>query len=294
MEKKTESGKVRKKSKKEKNIRIVVSLVLSFILALCITAIIVLTAFKMSFFNASSVIGEFNKTNYYYSVWDSVYEKACNTIRPSGLPEEVLDGVFDKNVVYMESKNYIEAQIKQQDYTVNTTVIENKIKDNISSYIKKNNIETTKETDRGISDITGEIIKDYESALKFPFAAQYVKYMNMYNKVFAPLCAVLVILCIIICFVLVSMQHWAHRGIRYISYALLSSGIMGFLAPAVIRISGAYERLNVTPLRLYNLVVAVIESNLNMLMYLSCAAFVLFGLSLGAINTLKQRASHKR
>lgn len=294
MEKKTEAGRDRRKSKKVKNIRTAVSLVFSFVLALCFTAIIVLTAFKTSFFNASSVIGEFNKTNYYYSVRDSVYEKACNTIRPSGLPEEVLDGVFDKNVVYMESKNYIEAQIKQQDYTVNTTAIENKIKDNIEAYIKKNNIETTSETDQGISDITGEIVNDYETSLKFPFAAQYVKYMNMYNKIYTPLCAVLVILCIIICFILISMQHWAHRGIRYISYALLTSGIMGFVAPAVIRISGAYERLNVTPLRLYNLVVAVIESNLNMLMYLSCAVFVLFGLSLGLINTLKQRASHKR
>lgn len=268
----------------------VISYILSFILSLCITGLLLLVGVKAGVFNSSVFISQLNKTNYYYELSDTLYENAADLLRPTGLPEEVLAGVIDEDKMYIDAKNSIEAAFQGRDYTADTSYIAEAFKSNINNYIEKNNLESNSETEEGISKLTEQITDEYNSLIEFPFVEYYIEYQSAYNGIFLYGIGIMAVLILIICIALVAMQHWAHRGVRYISYGVLASAIMTGALPLYIKVSGAYKAANISPRYLYNLLVAVIEQDINVFLYLAAGAAVIFAMCLGIIHGLKNRA----
>lgn len=277
-------------SHKKRQIKKIISYVLSFILSLCIAALLFLVGIKIGVFNSSIITSQLNKTNYYSELSDTMYDNAADLLRPTGLPEEVLEGVIDDNRMYIDAKNSIEAAFRGKEYTADTSYLEDAFKTNIQNYIEENNLEANEETEEGLQTLTAQIVEEYNSLIEFPFVDYYIKYQAMYNKIFVYGIIIMLILILIICVALISMQHWAHRGVRYISYGVLAAAIMVCVAPLCIKISGVYKGLNISPRNMYNLLVAVIDQDINVFLYLAAFAGVIFGMCMGIIHMLKNRA----
>lgn len=276
--------------RRKRRIRRLVSLILSFLLALCITSFLVLVGCKVGVFNTSVLLSQLNKTNYYENISNAIRENVGDIVRPTGLPESVLEGVIDDDRVYLDAKATIEASLENKKYQVDMTYLEQTFTKNIDAYIRRENKLSNASTQAGLKKLLNEIKEEYIRLLDFPFIKYFVKYQAMYEKIFLPAAAGLLVVIIILCFVLIKMQRWAHRGIRYISYATLASAIMTGILPLIIQLSGAYKRINISPKYLYNLLMGVISSDLAVFLYLSLGCIFAFAGEMAAIKILKERA----
>ena len=279
-----------KRHHRKRLIKKIISYILSFILSLCITALLFLLGIKAGVFNSSVITGQLNKTNYYAELSDTLYENIADALMPTGLPEEVLDGVIDGDRMYIDAKNSIEAAFLGKEYTADTSYLEDAFRANIESYIVEDNVEATDETEEGVQTLVDEITEEYNSLIEFPFVEYFIKYQAAYNDIFAYGVIIMLVLILIICAALIAMQHWAHRGVRYISYGVLAAAVMTGAAPLYIKLSGAYKSLNISPRYLYNLLVAIIEQDIDVFLYLAAGAIVIFGMCMGIIHMLKKRA----
>jgi hypothetical protein len=276
--------------RRKKRIKHIISLILSFLLSLSGTAFLVLIGCKAGIFNSSIIMSQLNKTDYYAHIGDALYEDAADLIRPSGLPESVLEDVIDENKVYIDAKNSIDAAMSGKTYEADGSFLKENFSANIEAYIEENDIQANDETEAGLEELSEEIVGEYNDLLEFPFAKYYIKYQAVYDRIFWPAVISLAVFMIIICIVLVAMQHWAHRGVRYISYAALASALMTGGVPLAVRLSGIYERLNISPSYLYHLLMGVIEADIDIFLYLAAAALLAFAVCLGVIRMLKNRA----
>lgn len=276
--------------KRRRRMRHLVSLILSFLLALCITSFLVLVGCKVGIFNTSVLLSQLNKTNYYENISNAIRENVGDIIRPTGLPDSVLEGVIDDDRVYLDVKATIEASLENKEYHADMTYLEQTFTNNIDAYIKKEHKLSNASTQAGLKKLLNEIKAEYIRLLDFPFIKYFVKYQAMYDKIFLPAAGGLLVVIIVLCFALIKMQRWAHRGIRYISYATLASVIMTGILPLIIQLSGAYKRINISPKYLYNLLVGVISSDMTVFLYLSLGCILAFAGEMAAIKILKDRA----
>lgn len=276
--------------KQKKEIRSGVSLALSFLLALCMTSFMLILGCRIGIFNANVLMNQLDKTSYYDNVSAAIYENAVNLLRPSGLPETVMDNVIENDRVHQDVRAVIKAELSGREHVVDLSYVEQTFLENINSYMETENISPGDETDEGIQNLLGEIKKEYIRCLKFPFVKYFVRYQTAFEKIYLPSMCLLAILAGTLCAMLIKLQRWAHRGIRYIFYATAATGLMIGVIPTAIWLDGSYERLNISPQYLYEVIVGIIRADTGIFAYIAAGCFVLAAMELILIGIMKKRA----
>lgn len=278
-----------KKNDKKKTMKHWVSIGLSFVFALCLSSLIALISIEAGVFNYSVFMNQLNKTNYYRNISNAIRENAEDILRPTGLPSEILDDVIVDNRIYLDAKNCIEAQLSEKEYVLDTSDMKEQFKKNIYNYIEKSKLEVGKETESGIDKLFTDISNEYIRLLEFPFIKYLTKYKAQYEKVFWPAVIILAIVCAGLCFAIIKMHSWVHRGLRYISYGTLASAFITGIIPGVLVVTNIYKRLSISPKYLYALLVGVIQADLMVFVYMAVALAIIFAAMLMVINMLKKR-----
>ena len=127
----------------------------------------------------------------------------------------------------------------------------------------------TQEQEDTIPAYTQMIADEYVKAAKVPFVNYFAQAKQMMQKIVLIVAVVCVILSIIIIAMLVCMQRWKHRGIRYIIYSTLATMIMVGLQGIVSLATGFYNRLNVNSKYIYDALTKYISNGLWVFVYLS-------------------------
>lgn len=282
-------------SRKKRNmLKNIVGLVFAFLLTLCFTTIMLLIGCRLGIFNDAIIRKQLEKTDYYDSVHQAIYDNSAELLLPSGLPEDVLDGVISKEKVKKDSENTVTMGLKGEGYIPDTTELEERFTENINKYIEENNIKANSETEEGIKKVSEQINKEYKRCMKFPFIRYYAKYQTLFNKIFLPALLLFIVMSALICIILVRMQRWPHRGVRYISYATLASVLMMAVPVIVLIATNVHARINISPKYLYDLLVGVIETDMGVMLATSFVGIVFFGVELYLISRLKYNAEHAR
>lgn len=271
----------------------VVALVFSFLLTLCFTSCLFLIGCEAGIFNDRIILSQLDKTAYYASVNDAIRENVSELLLPSGLPDTILDGVIDEDEVRHDTKNAVQMSLKGQGYKADTRGLEARFKQNIQTYIEENAIVIGEETEEGIEQLLAAIKKEYERCMDFPFTKYFVRYQAAFHKFLIPALALFVVMSVFICMILIRMQRWRHRGMRYISYATLASALMVGIPTLVLLFSKVYTRVNVSPKYLYDLMVGVVKTDLIVFLMLFLLAVVAFGLELWLITRMRHKAERR-
>lgn len=255
--------------KSKKRIRAVISTILSFLLALIFTAGSAVVGVYVGFLNEDRIIDCLNYKDYYSGVEDTFYQNAKDITIPVGLPEEVVTGIVDSNKIHADVKNYVVAAINGKNFQFDTQSLQEQLGQNVRGVFAAEGAVMTQEQEDTIPAYTQMIADEYVKAATVPFVGYFAQIKEKVQKVVWIALALCIILSLIIIVMLIQMQHWKHRGIRYIIYSALASMLMVGLPGAAALISGFYKHINISSEYVYHAVTKYISNGLWVFVYLA-------------------------
>lgn len=274
--------------KVKKTTRSIVSIILSFLLAVIFTAGSILVGVYIGFLNENRIIDGLNYKDYYSGVENKFYEKITDISTPMGIPESVVSGIVESETIHQDVKNYVVAAVNGQTFVISTDTLKANLETNVRTYFISLGWELSAEQEATLPEYTQIVADEYVSLVKVPFVEHFAQAKDMLRKIILialPIIAVLTGLCV---FLLLKMQRWKHRGVRYVTYSTFSAMVMVALPGIAALISGFYEKINISSEYLYNALVKFISNGLWVFIYLAIVWLVISVSLLFIIRFLKQ------
>ena len=270
-----------------------ISTIIALLLSIFLTMASYLGGTYFGVFNKTLILDSLNKTSYYNAIMDYTIDRAQSLAIPMGLQPEVFDNVFTLEETYAEGNALIDANLDEQDYIPNTSKVVDRLVANINTYLKEKNLTATSEQQANITTFANTIAGEYTKNLSIPYIKYYTSLRNMFSKLVYVGIPLLLLLSAFAIFLLIKMQRWIHRSLRFIAYSTLAASLMTAGLPVFLLITGSYKHLNVSPEYFYNFIVHYITESLYTFIIISLLLFVI-SIMLMTIIQFKKRALMKR
>lgn len=284
-----EYQKTKKQSSSNRKGRTIVSMILSFLIAVTLTMAALLGSLRLGFLNEKMIVRSLNVKDYYGVVCDDFYERVEDLSNPLGIPKSALEGIVDTNSMYNDIRASLEASLTGQTYQPDTGKLRTKLKENVENYAKSREIELGEAQQTVLNTYLEQAAEQYVRATKIPFIEYYGRIHSFAEKVITVGILGCLVFAVLAGIVLFRMYIWKHHAMRYLVYSTLASGLMIGLVPAYLLLVQDYRRLVIEPEYLYQFMVTYVTNGLLIFEGFAIGFFGIAALLLLRIATLRRR-----
>lgn len=284
-----EYQKTKKQSSSNRKGRTIVSMILSFLIAVALTMAALLGSLRLGFLNEKMIVRSLNVKDYYGVVCDDFYERVEDLSIPLGIPKSALEGIVDTNSMYNDIRESLEASLTGQTYQPDTGKLRTKLKENVENYAKSREIELGEAQQTVLNTYLEQAADQYVRATKIPFIEYYGRIHGFAEKVITVGILGCIVFAVLAGFVLFRMYIWKHHAMRYLVYSTLASGLMIGLVPAYLLLAQDYRRLVIEPEYLYQFMVTYVTNGLMIFEGFAIGFFGIAALLLLRIASLRRR-----
>lgn len=284
-----EYQKTKKQSSSNRKGRTIVSMILSFLIAVALTMAALLGSLRLGFLNEKMIVRSLNVKDYYGVVCDDFYERLEDLSIPLGIPKSALEGIVDTNSMYNDIRASLEASLTGQTYQPDTGKLRTKLKENVENYAKSREIELGEAQQAVLNTYLEQAAEQYVRATKIPFIEYYGRIHDFAEKVITVGILGCIVFAVLAGFVLFRMYIWKHHAMRYLVYSTLASGLMIGLVPAYLLLAQDYRRLVIEPEYLYQFMVTYVTNGLLIFEGFAIGFFGIAALLLLRIASLRRR-----
>ena len=284
-----EYQKTKKQSSSNRKGRTIVSMILSFLIAVALTMAALLGSLRLGFLNEKMIVRSLNVKDYYGVVCDDFYERVEDLSIPLGIPKSALEGIVDTNSMYNDIRESLEASLTGQTYQPDTGKLRTKLKENVENYAKSREIELGEAQQTVLDTYLEQVADQYVRATKIPFIEYYGRIHGFAEKVITVGILGCLVFAVLSGFVLFRMYIWKHHAMRYLVYSTLASGLMIGLVPAYLLLAQDYRRLVIEPEYLYQFMVTYVTNGLVIFEGFAIGFFGIAALLLLRIASLRRR-----
>lgn len=284
-----EYQKTKKQSSSNRKGRTIVSMILSFLIAVALTMAALLGSLRLGFLNEKMIVRSLNVKDYYGVVCDDFYERVEDLSIPLGIPKSALEGIVDTNSMYNDIRASLEASLTGQTYQPDTGKLRTKLKENVENYAKSREIELGEAQQTVLNTYLEQVADQYVRATKIPFIEYYGRIHSFAEKVITVGILGCIVFAVLAGFVLFRMYIWKHHAMRYLVYSTLASGMMIGLVPAYLLLAQDYRRLVIEPEYLYQFMVTYVTNGLMIFEGFAIGFFGIAALLLLRIASLRRR-----
>lgn len=284
-----EYQKTKKQSSSNRKGRTIVSMILSFLIAVTLTMAALLGSLRLGFLNEKMIVRSLNVKDYYGVVCDDFYERVEDLSIPLGIPKSALEGIVDTNSMYNDIRASLEASLTGQTYQPDTGKLRTKLKENVENYAKSREIELGEAQQTVLNTYLEQAAEQYVRATKIPFIEYYGRIHGFAEKVITVGILGCIVFAVLAGIVLFRMYIWKHHAMRYLVYSTLASGLMIGLVPAYLLLAQDYRRLVIEPEYLYQFMVTYVTNGLMIFEGFAIGFFGIAALLLLRIATLRRR-----
>lgn len=284
-----EYQKTKKQSSSNRKGRKIVSMILSFLIAVTLTMAALLGSLRLGFLNEKMIVRSLNVKDYYGVVCDGFYERVEDLSIPLGIPKSALEGIVDTNSMYNDIRASLEASLTGQTYQPDTGKLRTKLKENVENYAKSREIELGEAQQTVLNTYLEQAAEQYVRATKIPFIEYYGRIHSLAEKVITVGILGCLVFAVLAGIVLFRMYIWKHHAMRYLVYSTLASGLMIGLVPAYLLLAQDYRRLVIEPEYLYQFMVTYVTNGLLIFEGFAIGFFGIAALLLLRIATLRRR-----
>ncbi len=282
------------KHKEKKNIgQIVICTIVSFILSVFLTMSCYISGLLLGMFNTEIIIDALDNGTYYDDIIAYTINESENISILMGLPNEVYEEVFTVTETRTEVHKFVNSTIEGNDYTPATDKAKNRLVDNVNKYVVEGGYEINDEQQKNVDDFATKVCDVYGESMKIPFFKYFVSVRDVVSDVIVIALPILIVLSIAAVIVLIKAQKWAHKGLRYVSYATIASAIMTAGLPIYMLSQGIYKRISISPKYVYNFLVAYVDKSLSAFLWVS-AALAIISMILMVVTFELRRSRAKR
>lgn len=284
-----EYQKTKKQSSSNRKGRTIVSMILSFLIAVTLTMAALLGSLRLGFLNENMIVRSLNVKDYYGVVCDDFYERVEDLSIPLGIPKSALEGIVDTNSMYNDIRASLEASLIGQTYQPDTGKLRTKLKENVENYAESREIELGEAQQTVLNTYLEQAAGQYVRATKIPFIEYYGRIHGFAEKVITVGILGCIVFAVLAGFVLFRMYIWKHHAMRYLVYSTLASGMMIGLVPAYLLLAQDYRRLVIEPEYLYQFMVTYVTNGLMIFEGFAIGFFGIAALLLLRIASLRRR-----
>lgn len=284
-----EYQKTKKQSSSNRKGRTIVSMILSFLIAVTLTMAALLGSLRLGFLNEKMIVRSLNVKDYYGVVCDDFYERVEDLSIPLGIPKSALEGIVDTNSMYNDIRASLEASLTGQTYQPDTGKLRTKLKENVENYAKSREIELGEAQQTVLNTYLEQAADQYVRATKIPFIEYYGRIHGFAEKVITVGILGCIVFAVLAGIVLFRMYIWKHHAMRYLVYSTLASGMMIGLVPAYLLLAQDYRRLVIEPEYLYQFMVTYVTNGLLIFEGFAIGFFGIAALLLLRIASLRRR-----
>lgn len=284
-----EYQKTKKQSSSNRKGRTIVSMILSFLIAVALTMAALLGSLRLGFLNEKMIVRSLNVKDYYGVVCDDFYDRVEDLSIPLGIPKSALEGIVDTNSMYNDIRESLEASLTGQTYQPDTGKLRTKLKENVENYAKSREIELGEAQQTVLNTYLEQVADQYVRATKIPFIEYYGRIHGFAEKIITVGILGCIVFAVLAGFVLFRMYIWKHHAMRYLVYSTLASGMMIGLVPAYLLLAQDYRRLVIEPEYLYQFMVTYVTNGLMIFEGFAIGFFGIVALLLLRIASLRRR-----
>lgn len=284
-----EYQKTKKQSSSNRKGRTIVSMILSFLIAVALTMAALLGSLRLGFLNEKMIVRSLNVKDYYGVVCDDFYERVEDLSIPLGIPKSALEGIVDTNSMYNDIRASLEASLTGQTYQPDTGKLRTKLKENVENYAKSREIELGEAQQTVLNTYLEQVADQYVRATKIPFIEYYGRIHDFAEKVITVGILGCLVFAVLAGIILFRMYIWKHHAMRYLVYSTLASGLMIGLVPAYLLLAQDYRRLVIEPEYLYQFMVTYVTNGLLIFEGFAIGFFGIAALLLMRIASLRRR-----
>lgn len=263
----------------------------AFLLTLFFAILLVCLGFDIGVFNDRIIIQKVNESNYYNEVHKELNERAGELVTEAGLPVSVLTDVISLERVYVNGKYYIEDTLAGNEPVIKTDRIREDLTNNIDSYLQEQEIARTQELNTGVEEVISETEEVYRQGIQLELMNYITEYKTSYTNLMKIVLPILVILSGVLCFFLIKMNKYKHRGVRQIAYAVIASSSMAILTSAFLLLTRQYTKVEASPDYYYNFLVNYLKWDMKVLLYLGFMGVIISIILITLVGYLKNRIS---
>jgi hypothetical protein len=189
----------------------------------------------------------------------------------TGLPMEVLEGVFQSEEVHSEVVSYIESIFRDEKYSPDSQKVLERLEKKIKDYLNEKNISVDTELSQNIDEYTALVTEEYDRSLSLPIIENINRLKVDYRilLLYGLLTGVGIMTALFILSLYDRQASWYHQFLFYLYSSAFAAAIMLAVIPLILLSMELYRRLQITPPSLYYLVIDYIKVNLQTLVYYS-------------------------
>lgn len=263
---------------------------ISFILCLVIFLIAFLSIINITLFNDGFVIKHIDKTQFSEKAYNEIIDSFVSLGSASGVPKEVFEKAINISFVSTDIYNIISDSYKNNELSFAKNDLILNLKSEISNFCNENNIEITDSIKNDIDLLLEHLVSEYESVVILPLFSQIIQIKSIFDGYYFAFLIGSIFYLAFSVFILLFLEKWPHRRIRYISYSFIASGLMLLIIPIITAVWDGIKRIQITPKFMYDFVVSFFNGIINQF-YIFGAILFLIGVILMVISgKLRQKA----
>lgn len=266
-----------------------INILFTFLLTLLLIVLFLCLDLYFGVFHDKSILRKVNESNYYNEVHKVLNTEAEGLVTEAGLPASVMKDVITLERVYINGKQHIEIALQGREADISTVKLREKLLENINGYLAGVNIFQDKDLSTDVEELVTEVEKMYLQGIQM----EYIHYLTNYRiKFISSLRWVLPVLLLsigVICYFLINMQPYKHRGVRQIDYALKASSILAIGTAVYLLATGKYEQSGITPEYYRRFISLSLQWDCQVLLYLGCIGAAVSLVLITLVGFMKNR-----
>ncbi|MDF2686082.1 MAG: hypothetical protein K0S55_1263 [Clostridia bacterium] len=277
---------------RNENIRSIMSVLLAFILCLCIFFLNVFLSCALTLFNQNFIISAINKSQFYEGAKKAIEEDFISLAIPAGIPEEIIYDILDENTVYNNiTQNYISLfDNKYKSYDDNE--MKSLISMNVREYAIQKGVGGV-EFEKELPELVGYFMDIYNKHINIPFISYYRSFRNTFNSISIWFIVITIIITITIITFFYNLYIHKKKILRYLYYSFSGASIMTIIPSLIFYNIELSHRINISPKYVYNLISEVLEQGISIIFYsglfLLVISIIILIASIIAEHKIKQR-----
>jgi hypothetical protein len=266
-----------------------ISCLYAFLLTLIFVVLFLCTGVGVGVFNGRSIHRNMNESKYYEEVYRGLYTKTSQDIEAAGLPLAVLEDVITQERVYITGQNYVMATLNSEDYIVSTDRLKETLERNLNQYLRAKGAISTTELESELAQLVNSVAQDYQDAIRLPLLDYVVEYRTYFLSTIRILGPILIVLAAALCVLLLRMYRYAHRGLRFIAYAMISASVLMSVMAGYLMASRPYNKIILEPEYYQDFIRTYLRWNITVLVYISGMGIILSMLLISLVSFMRNR-----
>lgn len=274
-------------------LRHIIAGLFTFLLTIQLAILLLLIGFGIGVFHDTTIIQKVNESNYYNEIHKEMNTIAEELMIEAGLPVTVLSEVITLDRVYISGKYYIEDTLAGRYATPTTTNIREKLSANMDQYLEEQGVLPSDELDSDVEHLLNEVEQVFQKGIQFEFVDYIASYKASYMHLLK--IALPIVLCMIgvLCYFILRMNRYPHRGVRMIVYATIAASMMSILTASYLLLSGQYDKVEASPDYYRKFLVLLLQWDIKVFLYLGLMGLVIAIVLINLVGYMKNRISIK-